>query len=181
MSRTDDQYKVVMSECHKVFSEKMADYGCAWRVLRPASITDQIFIKAQRIRSIEQKGVSRVQEGIRGEYVGVINYSVMALIQLELGPSDSPDLNLDAANALYLKHFQQAKDLMDRKNHDYSEAWRDMRRTSLTDIILVKLYRIKQIEDNAGKTSVSEGIDSNYNDIINYAVFSLIMMNEKGE
>lgn len=181
MVRTEHQFDEVATACLSVFNAKMKDYGAAWRVLRLSSLTDQIFIKAQRIRSIEEKGESRVNEGIRGEYIGIINYGVMALIQIEKGPSLNPDLGVDEAEELYKRHITAARDLMSNKNHDYSEAWRDMRRSSLTDIILVKLFRIKQIEDNEGLTQVSEGIDANFLDIINYAVFALIKMNETGD
>jgi len=156
----------------------MKDYGSAWRILRTSSLTDQILIKAQRIKSIEQKGVQKIEDGIKSEYIGIINYSIMALIQLELGPGDSTKLENDVAETLYDKYFQNAKSLMEKKNHDYGEAWRDMRVSTLTDIIIMKLFRTKQIEDNDGKTFISEGVDANYNDIINYSVFALIMLNE---
>lgn len=152
----------------------MKDYGSAWRILRTSSLTDQIFIKAKRIRSIEEKGFSKVDEGIRDEYIGIINYCIMALVQLELGYNENTDLGFDEAKRLYDKHFLQAKSLMENKNHDYDEAWRDMRLSSLTDLILMKLLRTKQIEDNQGKTLISEGIDANYLDMINYAVFAMI-------
>ena len=156
------------------------DYGTAWRILRTASLTDQIYIKAQRIRSIEQKGVSLVHEGVLPEYIGIVNYSVMALIQLEVGVANTMEelMPADEAIRLYQKHLQQAKSLMCDKNHDYDEAWRKMRRSSLTDIILMKLLRIKQIEDNGGNTLISEGLDANYLDIINYAMFALIKLHE---
>ena len=173
---TEKQFDDVIHTCHDTFFSKMKDYGSAWRILRTTSITDQIYIKAQRIRSIEEKGVMKVDEGIRPEYVGIINYSIMALIQLDLGPDKPLTLNPEEAERLYARFAGAAKDLMMNKNHDYGEAWRNMRRSSLTDIILMKLMRIKQIEDNLGKTFVSEGVDANYYDIINYAVFSLIKM-----
>ena len=182
MSATKDtsaQYDQAIQKCVDLFKKKTHDYGTAWRILRPSSLTDQIFIKAQRIRTIEEKGESKVGEGIEDEFVGIINYSLMALIQLEL-PSDAP-LELQAENAIFL-YTEQAritKELMMNKNHDYGEAWRDMRVSSFTDLILMKILRIKQIEDNSGKTLVSEGIDSGFRDMINYAVFALIQMSEQ--
>ncbi len=173
MEKTNQQYDRVISICRKVFTKKMSDYGTAWRILRPVSITDQIYIKAQRIRSIEEKGVTKVDEGIRPEFIGIINYAIMGLIQLELEPSDE-ELNNKETLALYDRHFAEAKTLMQAKNHDYGEAWRNMRISSYTDLILMKLKRTKQIEDNEGKTLVSEGIDANYLDMINYAVFAMI-------
>ena len=152
----------------------MSDYGAAWRILRLPSLTDQIFIKAQRIRSIQDKEKQKIEEGQVSEFIGIINYSLMALIQLELGIADQPDLNPKEVLALYEKHLAETYQLMLDKNHDYGEAWREMRVSSLTDLILQKLLRVKQIEDNRGKTLVSEGIDANYQDIINYAVFALI-------
>lgn len=162
-----------METCRSVFTNKMNDYGTAWRILRPESLTDQIYIKASRIRSIEEKGISKVNEGIRPEFIGIVNYAIMGLIQLELGPSE---LELDEEKTLeyYNKYIQTAKSLMQDKNHDYGEAWRKMRVSSYTDLILMKLKRTKQIENNEGKTTVSEGIDANYLDMINYAVFALI-------
>jgi hypothetical protein len=151
----------------------MNDYGTAWRILRPVSVTDQIYIKAQRIRSIEEKGVTKVDEGIRPEFIGIINYAIMGLIQLELGSSDS-EMKEEETLTLYDRYFTQAKTLMQAKNHDYGEAWRNMRISSYTDLILMKLKRTKQIEDNLGKTDISEGIDANYLDMINYAVFAMI-------
>jgi len=182
MSATKDtsaQYDQAIQKCVDLFKKKTHDYGTAWRILRPSSLTDQIFIKAQRIRTIEEKGESKVGEGIEDEFVGIINYSLMALIQLEL-PSDAP-LELQAENAisLYTEQARITKELMMNKNHDYGEAWRDMRVSSFTDLILMKILRIKQIEDNSGKTLVSEGIDSGFRDMINYAVFALIQMSEQ--
>lgn len=176
MAGTSAQYDQVIQACKSVFLNKMKDYGSAWRILRTTSLTDQIYIKANRIRSITEKGTSRVNEGIKPEFIGIINYSVMALIQLELGTSE--DIHMDAGEAekLYEKYFQEAKSLMEDKNHDYGEAWRNMRVSSLNDIILMKLLRVKQIEDNDGITTVSEGLDANYNDIINYAAFALIKL-----
>ena len=173
MDKTNEQYAQIITICEGIFTKKMTDYGTAWRILRPESLTDQIYIKAQRIRSIEEKGVNKVDEGIRDEFIGIINYCVMGLIQLELGPSDEemePKKTLD----MYRRNFLQAKELMQAKNHDYGEAWRNMRISSYTDLILMKLKRTKQIEDNKGKTLISEGIDANYLDMINYAVFAMI-------
>jgi hypothetical protein len=173
MEKTNQQYDKVITICRDLFSKKMNDYGTAWRILRPISLTDQIYIKAQRIRSIEEKGVTKVDEGIRSEFIGIINYAIMGLIQLELGPSDA-ELNPEETLSLYDKYFNEAKTLMQDKNHDYGEAWRNMRISSYTDLILMKLKRTKQIEDNRGKTIASEGIDANYLDMINYAVFAMI-------
>lgn len=156
----------------------MRDYGTAWRNLRPRSLTDQIFIKAQRIRSIEEKGVQKVGDGIRDEYVAIVNYCVIALIQLELLNDSRMDLPYDEVEALYARHVSLTKKLMEDKNHDYGEAWREMRIESLTDLILMKIHRVKQIEDNQGKTLISEGVDANYQDMINYAVFALIRLGE---
>jgi hypothetical protein len=155
----------------------MKDYGSAWRILRLPSLTDQIFIKAQRIRGLQQNKEQKVDEGQQSEFIGVINYSIMALVQLEKGVVEQPDLSLEQATALYDENVAITKQLMMDKNHDYGEAWRDMRVSSLTDLILQKLLRVKQIEDNQGKTIVSEGIDANYQDMINYAVFALIHLN----
>jgi hypothetical protein len=177
-ANTSTQFDQVISACRRVYVEKMKDYGTAWRILRPSSLTDQIYIKAERIRSIDRKGNQRIDEGIEPEFIGIVNYSIMALIQLQ--PGEAPDLPLpvDKAVDYYDRYAGKAKELMMDKNHDYSEAWRNMRISSFTDIILMKLLRIKQIEDNQGKTQVSEGVDSNYYDIINYAVFALIMLME---
>jgi len=174
--KTIRQYNDVISSCREVFLLKMKDYGTAWRILRTPSLTDQIYIKAQRIRSLEEKGVSQVGEGIRPEFVGIVNYSIIALIQLELGATEDLSLSPDEGERLYDKYSKAAMELMLKKNHDYGEAWRNMRTSSLTDIILMKLMRIKQIEDNQGKTFISEGVDANYSDIINYAVFALIKL-----
>lgn len=171
---TNQQYEHVIGICREIFEKKMTDYGTAWRILRPSSMTDQIFIKAQRIRSIETKGISKVDEGIRAEFIGIVNYAAMALIQLEIGVSDNPVMPSQEASELYQKYLYKAKSLMQDKNHDYDEAWRSMRISSFTDLILMKLYRTKQIEDNQGQTLISEGIDANYMDMINYAVFALI-------
>ena len=180
MNKTLQQYETIITICKDIYTKKLNDYGTAWRVLRPTSLTDQIFIKAQRIRSIEEKGTQKVEEGIRSEFIGIINYCIIALIQLELGTSNESDsLKPPIATQLYEKYFYQAKSLMENKNHDYGEAWRDMRISSFTDIILMKLLRTKQIEDNDGKTAISEGVDANYFDMINYAVFALIKMEFK--
>ena len=180
MEKTISEFDSIIKKCEDIFAKKMKDYGSAWRILRISSLTDQIFIKAQRIRSIEEKGSQRVEEGVISEFIGIVNYSIIGLIQLELGVAEqSEDLKYDDAMNLFEKHAIQAKDLMLNKNHDYSEAWRDMRISSLTDLILQKLLRVKQIEDNAGKTLVSEGIDANYQDMINYAIFALIHFSEK--
>ena len=181
MEKTIQQFDQAVGKCRELFLKKTKDYGTAWRILRTSSLTDQIFIKAQRIRTLEENGYSKVGEGIEDEFVGILNYAVMALIQMELA-TDQLELETEKAIALYDQQVSITKDLMMKKNHDYGEAWRDMRVSSFTDLILMKLLRIKQIEDNAGKTIVSEGIDSGYRDIINYAVFALIQMNEsKGE
>jgi hypothetical protein len=180
MERTRQQYNTVIEMCKEVFLNKMKDYGSAWRILRTPSLTDQVYIKANRIRSIQQKGTSRIAEGIKPEFIGIVNYSLMALIQLELGSTEEIDMLPDKATEYYDRYFFTARDLMLDKNHDYDEAWRNMRISSLTDIILMKLMRIKQIEDNQGEPSFSEGVDANYQDIINYAVFALIKI-EEGE
>lgn len=176
MDKTLLQYDAVIDECLGLFAKKAQDYGTAWRILRVPSLTDQIFIKAQRIRTLQQVGESKVGEGIRSELIGIINYASMALVQLELGVVESPDLSATEATAEVLKRMNHARDLMTRKNHDYGEAWRSMRVSSLVDLILMKLLRIKQIEDNNGATLVSEGIDANFLDIVNYAVFAMIQM-----
>ena len=174
MSQTSQQYDAVITRCRDLFSNKMKDYGSAWRILRLPSLTDQIFIKAQRIRGLQTLAETKVDEGQESEFIGIINYSIMALIQLEKGVVEQPDLELEEAVALYDHHIAITKQLMMDKNHDYGEAWRDMRVSSLTDLILQKLLRVKQIEDNEGATLVSEGIDANYQDMINYAVFAMI-------
>ncbi len=173
---TRQQFDEVIRMCREVYLAKMQDYGSSWRILRNPSLTDQIFIKASRIRSIEEKGIQKIEEGIRSEYIGIVNYSVISLIQLELLKNENLNLNKEEAEHLYNKYIHAAQDLMLKKNHDYGEAWREMRLSSLTDIIMMKLMRIKQIEDNQGKTFVSEGVESNYYDIINYSIFALIRM-----
>lgn len=176
MKNTSEEYDKVIAVCRKLFINKMQDYGSAWRILRLPSLTDQIFIKAQRIRSLQQNDVRKINEDETGEFIGIINYSIMALIQLDLGIAEQPDLNPGQATEWYDAKIKRTKELMEAKNHDYGEAWRDMRVSSLTDLILQKILRVKQIEDNKGKTIVSEGIDANYQDMINYAVFALILM-----
>ena len=177
MQNTSKQYDAVVSRCRNLFSKKMKDYGCAWRILRLPSLTDQIFIKAQRIRGLQQNKTQRVDEGAVSEFIGIINYCIMALIQIERGIAEQPDLTNEETLLDYDTKIAQTKHLMLDKNHDYGEAWRDMRVSSLTDLILQKLLRVKQIEDNAGQTLVSEGIDANYLDMINYAVFAMIHLN----
>ncbi len=176
MKSTEAEYQEIIQYCQDLFTKKNKDYGTSWRILRIPSITDQIFIKAQRIRTIQEKGVQKVNDDISGEFVGIINYCVMALIQIELG-SDKNDINADALTQLYNNQVGIVRQLLFDKNHDYGEAWRDMRVSSMTDIILMKLLRIKQIEDNEGFTLVSEGVRSGYQDIINYSVFCLIKSN----
>ena len=178
MQKTVKQYNEVLHICRTSFINKMKDYGSAWRILRIPSLTDQIFIKAQRIRGLQQNIERKVDEGEASEFIGIINYSLMALIQLERGVVEQPDLDLEEAIELYDTQFSLTRTLMEAKNHDYGEAWREMRIASLTDLILQKLLRVKQIEDNKGKTLVSEGIDANYQDMINYSVFALILLNE---
>lgn len=178
MQDTSKQYDAVIETCKSLFIKKMTDYGSAWRILRLPSLTDQIFIKAQRIRSLQQNAVRKVDEGEASEFIGIINYCIMALIQLDRGVVEQPDLSTEEAAKLYDEKVAITKELMEAKNHDYGEAWREMRVSSLTDLILQKLLRVKQIENNAGKTLVSEGIDANYQDMINYAVFALIHLNQ---
>ena len=177
MPNTEQQFEHIISICRDLFKKKLTDYGASWRILRPQSVTDQILIKAKRIRSIEEKGVTKVDEGIASEFIGIVNYGIVALIQLELGHNDGIDITTDRAMGLYDKHMLQTKNLMFAKNHDYGEAWRSMRISSYTDLILVKLFRTKQIENNEGQTIVSEGVDANYMDMINYSIFGLIKLN----
>jgi hypothetical protein len=179
MVDTSKQYDKIIETCKSLFINKMRDYGSAWRILRLPSLTDQIFIKTQRIRGLQQNKVQKVAEGQISEFIGIINYSIMALVQLELGVVEQPDLNMEDSVREYDKNVKITKQLMMDKNHDYGEAWRDMRVSSLTDLILQKLLRVKQIEDNKGKTLVSEGIDANYQDMINYAIFALILLEEE--
>jgi hypothetical protein len=179
MQDTSKQYDEIIGKCRNLFINKMKDYGSAWRILRLPSLTDQIFIKAQRIRSLQQNSVRKVDEDETSEFIGIINYCTMALIQLDRGVVEQPDLSVEEATKLYDEKVGLTKQLMMDKNHDYGEAWRDMRVSSLTDLILQKLLRVKQIENNSGKTIVSEGIEANYQDMINYAVFALIHVREK--
>ena len=178
MNKTLDQFREVIGRCRELFEHKTADYGTAWRILRPSSITDQLYIKAMRIRSIEEKGQQKVSDPVEAEFVGLINYSILALVQLETGSEVPLELSLKEAVSLYDRQVDENLRLLQNKNHDYGEAWRQMRISSMTDLILQKLLRIKQIEDNSGATLVSEGVAANYRDIINYAVFCLIKMDE---
>ena len=180
MKETLRAYDEVIEQCRELFAAKLKDYGAAWRILRLPSLTDQIFIKAQRIRSLQENATRKVDEGERSEFIGIVNYSAMALIQIEKGVVDMPDLSPSEAIALYDDQIGRTRALMEAKNHDYGEAWRDMRVSSLTDLILQKLLRVKQIENNQGVTRVSEGVDANYQDMINYAVFALIHLGEEG-
>ena len=179
MQKTLKQYDNVTSICKSLFEKKLHDYGSAWRILRLSSLTDQIFIKAQRIRGLQKNSIQKIDEGQSDEFIGIINYSIMALIQIDKGVSEIPDLDAIKCIELYDLMMNKTRDLMMNKNHDYGEAWREMRVSSLTDLILQKLLRVKQIEDNQGNTLVSEGIDANYTDIINYAIFALIHLNIK--
>jgi hypothetical protein len=179
MSKTVEQYIKVISKCRGIFEKKTKDYGTAWRILRASSLTDQIFIKAQRIRTIQETGKNKVGEDIEGEFIAIINYCIMAIIQLEKKDTLGEELKEEDAIKLYDEFANRALELMKKKNHDYGEAWRDMRVNSLTDLILMKLLRVKQIEDNKGKTIISEGIDANYYDMLNYAVFALIHISTK--
>ena len=178
---TTAEYQQVVAQCRDIFDKKMQDYGAAWRIMRTESLTDQIFIKANRIRSLQRKKEHLVNEGIEPEFIGIINYSAMAIIQLQLGVVEQPDMDFEKASELYKKVLDEAFDLMSKKNHDYDEAWRSMRLSSMTDLILMKILRFKEIEDNNGKTLISEGLDANYYDMINYAVFCLILINESKE
>lgn len=176
---TKAQFQQRIALCKNIFELKMKDYGTAWRILRVSSLTDQIYIKANRIRSIQTKNVRMVDEGVENEFIGIVNYSAMAIIQLRKGVSEKADLSADEAPKLFENVLMEAFELMNKKNHDYDEAWRNMRVSSLTDIILMKLLRIKQIEDNQGNTVISEGIDANFFDIINYGIFALILLNHE--
>jgi hypothetical protein len=176
--KTDSQYKEVIGICKSIFRKKTLDYGTAWRILRLSSITDQIYIKAQRIRSIQEKGAQKIDEGIEGEFIAIINYCIMALIQIDLRGDERMELPYDELEGYYDKWANATADLLSKKNHDYGEAWRLMRVSSITDIILMKLLRVKQIEDNQGKTLISEGVEANYQDMLNYSVFALILMKE---
>lgn len=181
MTKTKQQFEEAIAKCRTVFVNKMNDYGAAWRILRPSSLTDQIYIKANRIRSIQMKGNAKIDEDFEDAFIGIVNYSVMALIQLEKGPAEKEDLSYQEIENLYNKHIYASQALMEDKNHDYDEAWRNMRISSLDDIILMKILRVKQIEDNQGKTLVSEGLDANYQDMVNYALFALIKLDEEKE
>ncbi|MDR0700679.1 MAG: DUF1599 domain-containing protein [Tannerella sp.] len=176
MADTKEQFETVIELCRGIFEKKLKDYGPSWRIMRPESITDQILIKGKRIRSLEIKKESKINEGIKPEFIGIVNYGIIGLIQMELGFSDDGDVSVAEAIELYDKHMTAVKELMYAKNHDYDEAWRLMRISSYTDMILTKLNRVKEIENNAGKVAVSEGIDSNYKDIVNYALFGLIKL-----
>jgi len=178
-TNTSQEYDSVITVCKSLFVKKTSDYGTAWRILRPASITDQIFIKAQRIRTLEVKKVSKVGEDITSEYIGIINYCVIAMVQLDLDASESNELEVCRVEMLFDKKVSETKELMFAKNHDYGEAWRDMRISSLTDLILMKILRVKQIEDHLGHTLASEGVSANYQDMLNYAVFALIKLGVK--
>ena len=180
MEETKKQFEHVIAVCRDLFAKKLHDYGAAWRIMRPSSVTDQIYIKANRIRSIEVKGGSLIDEGIRPEFIAIVNYGIIGLIQLELGYAEKEDITEERALELYDTYADKALKLMLAKNHDYDEAWRSMRITSYTDLILMKIYRTKQIESLKGDTLVSEGVDANYMDMINYAVFGLIKL-EFGE
>lgn len=178
MQKTRQQFEQALNQCHQLFVQKTGDYGPAWRILRPESITDQIYIKANRVRSIEEKHTQKIADDRLSEFIGIVNYSIMGLIQLHLGAASQVDMTAEEADKKYQQFSQQAKELMLKKNHDYDEAWRKMRISSYTDLILMKLFRIKQIEDSQGQTQVSEGIDANYMDIANYAVFAIIKLTE---
>ncbi len=179
MTNTNHQYDQVIEKCRDIFLKKTKDYGTAWRVLRTISIVDQIYIKAQRIRTIQEKGDQKVGDDIPAEFVGVINYSIIGLIQLQLTDDDPEELEVEKVQTLYNSYFSEAKTLMQSKNHDYGEAWRNMTQESFVDLILMKLQRMRQIVSNKGKTLISEGLDANYHDMINYAVFAMILINEK--
>ena len=178
LEKTLQQYDAALDRCKDIFLKKTKDYGTAWRILRPSSLTDQIMIKAKRIRTIEELKTQKVGDSTTSEFIGIVNYSIMALLQLEMSVDQNLELDLDTAQKLYDEKASLTRDLMIRKNHDYGEAWRDMRISSLTDLILMKLLRVKQIEDQEGKTLISEGLDANYQDIMNYAMFALIKIEE---
>jgi hypothetical protein len=179
MSNTSEQYDNVIVKCTEIFKKKTIDYGTAWRILRSSSLTDQIFIKANRIRTIQEAGSSKVDEGVESEFIGIINYCIMALIQIDLINDKRMEIPSQEVIDSYHNKINISKNLMEQKNHDYGEAWRDMRVSSLTDLILMKILRVKQIEDNKGKTIISEGIDANYFDMINYSVFAMIHLLKK--
>lgn len=179
MSSTKKAFDSVIDKSKRIFANKLNDYGTAWRVLRPRSLTDQILIKARRIRTLQEKEEQRVGEGIEPEFYGILNYAIMALIQLKHAPALDPDLSTERAQELYERTAQEAQDLMEQKNHDYGEAWRDMRIESITDMILMKLFRVRKIEENQGETKASEGVEANFQDIINYSIFALIKLSER--
>ncbi len=179
MSNTTNQFNSIISECRGLFLTKMKDYGSAWRILRTSSLTDQIYIKANRIRTIQQKGTSKVDEGVRDEFIGIINYCIMAVVQLRLNNESELEMLAEEAEIHYNEIAADALGLMNNKNHDYGEAWRSMRVSSITDLILMKLLRVKKIEDNQGKTIISEGLEANYLDMLNYAVFAIILLDEE--
>lgn len=181
MEKTLDQYQSIVAECRALFEKKLHDYGSAWRILRMSSLTDQIYIKANRIRSLQENAERKIDEGEASEFIGIINYSAIALIQLEHGIANQPDFSVEKSLSEFDKNIGEAMQLMQNKNHDYGEAWRDMRISSITDLILQKTLRLKQIEDNQGKLLASEGLEANYLDMINYAVFALILMKENTE
>jgi hypothetical protein len=178
-ANTSQEYDAVIAVCKSLFLKKTTDYGTAWRILRPQSITDQLFIKAQRIRTLEEKKISKVDEGIIPEYIAIVNYCIIGMMQLQLTATDSYELEVNVVESLFDQQVNETKTLMMNKNHDYGEAWRDMRISSLTDLILMKILRVKQIEDNEGLTLASEGIHANYQDMLNYAVFALIKLEVK--
>jgi hypothetical protein len=178
LTPTSAQYDEIISQCKDIFLKKNKDYGTAWRILRQTSITDQLYIKAKRIKSIEEKGTQKIDEDITGDYIGLINYCIIALMQMELNPNEDTEISIDKLTLLFDDFAKKAKNLMEDKNHDYGEAWRDMRISTYTDLILMKLLRIKQIEDNMGKTLISEGVDANFFDILNYSIFALIRLKE---
>lgn len=175
---TEHQYDEVLNTCRTLFGKKFKDYGASWRVMRPSAVTDQIFIKAQRIRSVQESGKNLVNESLKGEFIGIVNYGIMGLVQLEHGYNNTPNEDREELMSWYDTYAGRSRQLMLAKNHDYGEAWRSMRISSITDIILQKVFRTKQIEDNRGEVSVSEGIDANYLDMINYAIFALILISE---
>ncbi len=175
---TEQEVEAVFNYCRNLFKAKLSDYGASWRIMRPSSLTDQIFIKAGRIRTLQETGVSKIAEGIEPEFIAIVNYGLVSMVQLDLGIVDTPDISEEEALALYDKKAKETLDLLKAKNHDYGEAWRQMRVSSIVDLILTKIYRTKQIEDNDGKTIVSEGLEANYMDMVNYALFALIKIYE---
>ena len=175
-TNTSQEFDAIIAVCKSLFLKKTKDYGTAWRILRLSSITDQLFIKAQRIRTLEEKKISKVGEGIIPEYIGIVNYCIIAMMQMDMTENDPNEIDLSVVETMFDEKVKETKDLMFAKNHDYGEAWRDMRVSSLTDLILMKIFRVKQIEDNLGETVVSEGVNANYQDMLNYAVFALIKL-----